>query len=86
LLLPLVGFLPVEDPRMASTISVIGRELMEGGLIRRTSSNGPDAEGAFIACSCWMADCLGLQGKKSGSGAYCLLCTFGHSGEQKAGR
>jgi GH15 family glucan-1,4-alpha-glucosidase len=65
LLLPLVGFLPVGDPRMASTISVIGRELMEGGLIRRTLSNGPDAEGAFIACSCWMADCLGMQGKKT---------------------
>jgi GH15 family glucan-1,4-alpha-glucosidase len=69
LLLPLVGFLPAEDPRMASTISVIGRELMEGGLIRRTSSNGPDAEGAFIACSCWMADCLGLQGKQSEAAA-----------------
>ncbi|HEX3995490.1 MAG TPA: glycoside hydrolase family 15 protein, partial [Acetobacteraceae bacterium] len=60
LLLPLVGFLPVEDPRMAATIDVIGRDLNDGGLIRRTRSGG---DGAFIACSCWMVDCLSMQGK-----------------------
>ena len=36
LLLPLVGFLPVHDPRMAATIATIQRELSEGGLIRQT--------------------------------------------------
>ena len=36
LLLPLVGFLPADDPRMAATIETIRRELTEGGLIRRT--------------------------------------------------
>jgi GH15 family glucan-1,4-alpha-glucosidase len=64
LLLPLVGFLSVDDPRMAATIATIQRELSEGGLIRRTKArvDGP-SEGAFLACSCWMADCLNLQGR-----------------------
>lgn len=64
LLLPLVGFLPANDPRMLSTVATIQRELSEGGLIRRmkAKAEGPD-EGAFLACSCWMADCLNLQGR-----------------------
>ena len=64
LLLPLVGFLPADDPRMAATIETIQRELSEGGLIRRTKAHadGPN-EGAFLACSCWMADCLNLLGR-----------------------
>ncbi len=64
LLLPLVGFLPADDPRMAATIAAIGRDLDEGGLIRRTRHQGGGTpEGAFLACSCWMADCLNLQGR-----------------------
>ena len=64
LLLPLVGFLPANDPRMASTIAAIRRELTEGGLIRRTRHSGTEnPEGAFLACSCWMADCLNLLGE-----------------------
>jgi GH15 family glucan-1,4-alpha-glucosidase len=65
LLLPLVGFLPADDPRMAATITMIQHELSEGGLIRRTKAkaDGPN-EGAFLACSCWMADCLNMQGRK----------------------
>ncbi len=64
LLLPLVGFLPVDDPRIASTIAAIERDLMEGGLVRRKPPN-PDGhdEGAFIACSCWLADCYKMQGR-----------------------
>ncbi|MFM0339811.1 glycoside hydrolase family 15 protein [Paraburkholderia fungorum] len=64
LLLPLVGFLPVDDPRMASTIATIERELSEGGLIRRKvqSADGRN-EGVFLACSCWMAECMKLQGR-----------------------
>lgn len=63
LLMPLVGFLPVEDPRISATIDKIRRELAEGGLVRRTAATSQTAEGAFLACSCWMADCLQLQGK-----------------------
>jgi GH15 family glucan-1,4-alpha-glucosidase len=65
LLLPLVGFLPADDHRMASTIATIQRELSEGGLIRRTKAHAEAPnEGAFLACSCWMADCLNLLGRK----------------------
>ncbi len=64
LLLPLVGFLPAHDSRMAATIETIRRELSEGGLIRRTKASAePPDEGAFLACSCWMADCLNMQGR-----------------------
>lgn len=65
LLLPLVGFLPANDPRIAATISRIDSELSDGGLIRRKKAkvDGPN-EGAFLACSFWMADCLALQGRR----------------------
>jgi GH15 family glucan-1,4-alpha-glucosidase len=64
LLMPLVGFLPADEPRMASTIENIARHLGEGGLIRRTRSlAGGPAEGAFLPCAFWMADCLNLQGR-----------------------
>ena len=66
LLLPLVGFLPATDRRMAATIETIQRELSQGGLIRRTKASAePPNEGAFLACSCWMADCLNMQGRKT---------------------
>ncbi len=64
LLLPLVGFLPVDDARIAGTIAAIERDLMEGGLVRRKPSK-PDShdEGAFLVCSCWLADCYKMQGR-----------------------
>ncbi|MDT7952592.1 MAG: glycoside hydrolase family 15 protein, partial [Acetobacteraceae bacterium] len=64
LLLPIIGFLPASDPRIASTIGAIERELMEGGLVRRKpAGSGPGEEGAFLACSFWLADCYQLQGR-----------------------
>ena len=65
LMLPLVGFLPATDPRMQATIAAIETELMEGGLVRRMPAkhDGRD-EGAFLACSCWLADCYKLQGRE----------------------
>ena len=70
LMLPLVGFLPVEDPRIAGTIAAVEAELVEDGLVRRWSrSDGPD-EGAFIACTCWLADCLAMQGRHSEARRY----------------
>ena len=64
LLLPLVGFLPIDDPRIKGTIATVEADLMEGGLVRRhkASAFGTE-EGAFIACSCWLADCMNLQGR-----------------------
>ena len=62
LLIPQVGFLPPEDARVQGTIAAIERELMEGGLVLRyrTKENVdglPPGEGAFLACSFWLADC-----------------------------
>jgi GH15 family glucan-1,4-alpha-glucosidase len=69
LLLPLVGFLPADDARVRGTIAAIERELMADGLVRRynteTSHDGlPPGEGAFLACSFWLADNLLLQGRQ----------------------
>jgi GH15 family glucan-1,4-alpha-glucosidase len=63
LLLPLVGFLPVEDPRISGTIAKIERELMEDGLVMRKPPQGREHEGAFLACTCWLADCRVMQGR-----------------------
>ena len=65
LLLPLVGFLPADDPRIVSTIAAVERELVEGGLVRRKAARGDGHdEGAFLACSCWLADCMAMQGRR----------------------
>ncbi|HWD58459.1 MAG TPA: glycoside hydrolase family 15 protein [Stellaceae bacterium] len=70
LMLPLVGFLPIDDRRIAGTVAAIERELVEDGLVRRWSrADGPD-EGAFIACTCWLADCLGMQGRDREARSY----------------
>jgi GH15 family glucan-1,4-alpha-glucosidase len=64
LLLPLVGFLPIVDTRMAGTVAAVEANLMERGLVRRHKAHrfGTE-EGVFIACSCWLADCMVLQGR-----------------------
>jgi GH15 family glucan-1,4-alpha-glucosidase len=70
LLLPLVGFMPIHDQRIVGTIGAIERELVEDRLVRRWScADGPD-EGAFIACTCWLADCLEMQGRMTEARAY----------------
>jgi GH15 family glucan-1,4-alpha-glucosidase len=68
--LPMIGFLPATDPRMAATIQAVHDRLNDGGLIRRKApkADGPN-EGAFLACSCWMANCLDLQGKRDEAAA-----------------
>jgi GH15 family glucan-1,4-alpha-glucosidase len=68
LLIPLVGFLPASDPRVAGTVAAIQRRLMADGLLRRYDTTSiddglPDGEGAFLACSFWLADNLNLQGR-----------------------
>jgi GH15 family glucan-1,4-alpha-glucosidase len=68
LVVPLVGFLPVGDPRVQATVEAIQRELDDGGLLRRYAPD-PDVEGidgeegAFLLCSFWLADCLHLMGR-----------------------
>ncbi len=68
LLMPLVGFLPHADERIRRTVDVIARELMCGGLVMRYDTNVvsddlPAGEGAFLACSCWMASNLAHMGR-----------------------
>ncbi len=68
LLLPLVGFLPPDDPRIQATVAAIGRDLMVDGLVRRyrteeTADGMTGDEGVFLACSFWYVDNLALQGR-----------------------
>jgi GH15 family glucan-1,4-alpha-glucosidase len=69
LLIPLVGFLPPEDPRVRGTVAAIERELVQDGFVLRYRTRDvddglPPGEGAFLACSFWLADNLVLQGRK----------------------
>jgi hypothetical protein len=64
LLMPLLGFLPFEDPRIVSTIEATQRELgHDGFLYRYVGEDGlPGGEGTFLLCTFWLIDCLiGLQ-------------------------
>jgi GH15 family glucan-1,4-alpha-glucosidase len=67
LLLPAVGFLPASDPRVRGTIAAIERDLMWDGFVlrhdpREVSEEKPPIEGAFLACSLWLADAHVLAG------------------------
>jgi GH15 family glucan-1,4-alpha-glucosidase len=73
LLIPDVGFLPADDPRVISTVEVLMRDLSPQGFLRRYEA-APSAtpsvdgltgsEGAFLACSFWLANALDLAGKR----------------------
>jgi GH15 family glucan-1,4-alpha-glucosidase len=68
LMIPLVGFLPAADPMVVGTVAAIQRDLMTDGFVRRyDSAEGvdglPPGEGAFLPCSFWLADCLGMLGR-----------------------
>ena len=65
LLLPSVGFLPPEDPRVRSTLAAIERHLMPDGFVLRHDPREVEqqpAEGAFLACTLWLADAYVLAG------------------------
>jgi GH15 family glucan-1,4-alpha-glucosidase len=71
LLLPLVGFLPADDPRIRGTLRAIEQRLLLGGefVLRYEPDNPrdglPAGEGAFLACSFWLVDNYILQGRRS---------------------
>jgi GH15 family glucan-1,4-alpha-glucosidase len=74
LMLPLVGFLPADDPRVAGTVEAIERELLVDGFVRRYDSEVgvdglPAGEGVFLPCSFWLADNLNLIGRTDDSHA-----------------
>ncbi|MEO7054390.1 MAG: glycoside hydrolase family 15 protein [Rhizomicrobium sp.] len=70
LLLPLVGFLPASDKRIRRTVEEIEKKLLYKGLVLRyetqTGIDGlPPGEGAFLACSFWLADNYLMLGRKA---------------------
>jgi GH15 family glucan-1,4-alpha-glucosidase len=69
--IPLVGFLPCDDPRVVATVEAVERDLVQDGMVMRyrtddsdsdsdsDSGDGlPPGEGAFLACTFWLADAL----------------------------
>jgi GH15 family glucan-1,4-alpha-glucosidase len=69
LLMPAVGFLPTDDERIRRTVAAIEKDLSVDGLIlrydtRRADDGLPPGEGAFLACSFWLADALLLIGRR----------------------
>ena len=69
LLLPIVGFLPADDPRIIGTVEAIEKHLTQDGFVMRyDTSKGGDGlagdEGAFLACSFWMVNNLAMIGRR----------------------
>jgi GH15 family glucan-1,4-alpha-glucosidase len=71
LMVPLVGFLPATDERVRGTVKAIEQELLQDGFVQRytqppgTGVDGlPAGEGAFLACSFWLADNYALMGRR----------------------
>jgi GH15 family glucan-1,4-alpha-glucosidase len=67
--IPILGFLPADDPRVVGTVAAIERGLMVDGFVMRyrseTAPDGlPAGEGAFLACSFWLVDAYVLQGRR----------------------
>ena len=70
LLIPIVGFLSPDDERVRATVAAIERELVVGGFVLRyhTESGAdslPPGEGAFLACSFWLAENYALQERQT---------------------
>jgi GH15 family glucan-1,4-alpha-glucosidase len=69
LLIPRVGFLPPDDPRVLGTIDAVREELTHGGFLLRYSTADaevdglPGGEGVFLVCSFWLADALYMTGR-----------------------
>jgi GH15 family glucan-1,4-alpha-glucosidase len=69
LMIPVVGFLPPEDPRVTGTIAAIEKHLLRDGFVMRydtsRSDDGlPTGEGVFLPCSFWLADNYALVGER----------------------
>jgi len=68
LLIPMVGFLPANDPRVQGTVALIEKRLLRDGFVERYNPRtGVDGirtgEGVFLPCSFWLADHFLLQGR-----------------------
>jgi len=66
LLLPLVRFLPADDPRIRATVERTAREVAPHGLVHRylgADDGLPGGEASFVICSFWLVDNLALAGQ-----------------------
>jgi len=68
LFIPLVGFLPIADPRVAGTVAAVEKTLLRKGFVERYDTQKvddslPSGEGVFLACSFWMVHIYKLQGR-----------------------
>jgi GH15 family glucan-1,4-alpha-glucosidase len=70
LMVPLVGFLPAEDDRVTGTVAAIEEHLLQDGFVQRYTQHAdtdvdglPPGEGAFLACTFWLADNYALMGR-----------------------
>jgi GH15 family glucan-1,4-alpha-glucosidase len=63
--LPMIGFVDYDDERMLSTADVLSEALDDDGLLRRYDADDglPGREGAFLACTFWLVECLARQGR-----------------------
>lgn len=67
--IPMLGFLPADDPRVQGTIARIEAELLDDGMVYRYRTDSSEAdglpghEGAFLACSFWLVDAWSLSGR-----------------------
>ncbi|MBB4289849.1 GH15 family glucan-1,4-alpha-glucosidase [Rhizobium leguminosarum] len=67
--LGMVGFIPPDDPRYVATVEAIERKLLRDDLLLRYETQEvddglPPGEGAFLACSFWLVDALGMIGRR----------------------
>jgi GH15 family glucan-1,4-alpha-glucosidase len=68
LMIPLVGFLPADDPRVVGTVAAVERELVKNGFVYRYNCTSavdglPGGEGTFLPCTFWLVDNMVLQGR-----------------------
>lgn len=65
LLIPIMGFLPADDPRAQGTIEATLKHLTDNGLVYRYLGDDglPGTEGAFVLCTFWLIDALALSGQ-----------------------
>jgi len=70
-MVPLVGFLSADDERVRGTLEAIEKELLVDGYVQRytqtpenTADGLPPGEGAFLACTFWLADNYSLMGRQ----------------------
>ena len=68
-MMPLVGFLPPDDERIVATVRCVEERLCVDGFVLRydstdTADGLPAGEGAFLACSFWLADCYAMLGRQ----------------------